>query len=143
MAYPVPRPSKSRPATSEARDPGQETRGLRSCAPVARGPALGPSSQPHPSFTDCAATTAFGASASSLPPATTLHWQPALAMRTKSLQSCWTLCDPMACSPPGSSVCAVSQARILKWTAMPSSRGSSQPRDRTQVSCIGRRVLYH
>ena len=35
------------------------------------------------------------------------------------------------------------QARILEWVAMPSSRGSSPPRDRTQVSRIGRRILYH
>ena len=40
------------------------------------------------------------------------------------------------CCPPGSSVHGIPQARILKWVAMPSSRGSSQPRDRTQVSCI-------
>ena len=64
----------------------------------------------------------------------------------KSLQSCQTLCDPMDCSPPGSSVPGILQARILEWVAMPSSRGSSQPRDWTHVSCIssiGRRVLYH
>ena len=47
-----------------------------------------------------------------------------------------TLCDPMNCSPPGSSVHGIFQARILEWVAMPSSRGSSQPRDRTHVSCI-------
>ena len=41
----------------------------------------------------------------------------------KSLQSCSTLCDPMDCSPPGSSVHAVLQARILEWVAMASSRG--------------------
>ena len=35
------------------------------------------------------------------------------------------------------------QARNLKWVAMPSSRGSSQPRDQTHVSCIGRQTLYH
>ena len=35
------------------------------------------------------------------------------------------------------------QARVLEWVAMPSSRGSSQPRDRTCVSCMGRRILYH
>ena len=35
------------------------------------------------------------------------------------------------------------QARILEWVAMPSSRGSSQPRDQIHVSCIGRQVLYH
>ena len=47
--------------------------------------------------------------------------------------------------PPGSSVHAILQARILEWVAMSSSRGSSQPRDRTRVShvsCIGRWILY-
>ena len=44
-------------------------------------------------------------------------------------QWCQTLGDPMDCSPPGSSVHGISQARILEWVAMPSSRGSSQPRD--------------
>ena len=42
-------------------------------------------------------------------------------------QSCLTLCDPMDCSLPGSSVCGILQARILEWVAMPSSRGSSVP----------------
>ena len=51
-------------------------------------------------------------------------------------QSCPILCDSMDCSPPGSSVHGTLQARILQWVAMPSSRGSSQPRDQTQVSCI-------
>ena len=51
-------------------------------------------------------------------------------------QSYPALCDPMDCSPPGSSVHGISQARILEWVAMPSSRGSSQPRGRTQVSPI-------
>jgi len=49
-------------------------------------------------------------------------------------QSCPTLCDPMDCSQPGSSVPGILQARILEWVAMLSSRGSSQHRDRTQVS---------
>ena len=44
-------------------------------------------------------------------------------------QSYPTLCDPIDCSPPGSSVHGIFQARILEWVAMPSSRGSSQPRD--------------
>ena len=68
------------------------------------------------------------------------------AVRAKSLQSCSTLCNPMDYSPPGSSVHGVLQARILDWVAMPSSRGSSWPRGWTQVSdvsCIGRQVLYH
>ena len=43
------------------------------------------------------------------------------------VQSCLTLRDPMDCSPPGSSVLGILQARILEWVAMPSSRGSSDP----------------
>ena len=64
-------------------------------------------------------------------------------VHAKSLQSCPTLCDPTDCSPPGSSVHGILQARILEWVAMPSSRGSSRPRDRTPVSCTGRQVLHH
>ena len=57
---------------------------------------------------------------------------------------CLTLCNPMDCGPPGSSVHEISQARILKWVAISYSRGSSRPRDRrTQVSSIGRRIPYH
>ena len=51
-------------------------------------------------------------------------------------QLCLSLRDPMDCIPPGSSVHGILQARILEWVARPSSRGSSQPRDGTQVSCI-------
>ena len=51
-------------------------------------------------------------------------------------QSCPTLCDPMHCSPPGSSVHGFFQAKILEQAAISSSRGSSQLRDRTHVSCI-------
>ena len=67
-------------------------------------------------------------------------------VRAKSLQSCPTFYDPMDCSPPGSSVHGILQARILEWVAMPSSRGSSLPRDQTCISYasyIGRQVLYH
>ena len=49
---------------------------------------------------------------------------------------CLTLCDPMDCSLPGSSVHGILQARILKWVAIPFSRGSSWPRERTWVSHI-------
>ena len=52
----------------------------------------------------------------------------------KSLRSCPTLRDPMDCGSPGSSVHGILRARILEWIAMPSSRGSSPPRDETQVS---------
>ena len=44
-------------------------------------------------------------------------------------QLCPTLCDPMDCSPPGSSIHGILQARILEWVAISFSRGSSQPRD--------------
>ena len=54
-------------------------------------------------------------------------------VHTKSLQSCLILCDPMNCSLPGSSAQEISQARILEWFAMPSSRESSGPRDQTHV----------
>ena len=51
-------------------------------------------------------------------------------------QSCPTLCDPMDCSLPGSSVHGILQARILEWVAISFSRGSSRPRDRTQFPSI-------
>ena len=56
-------------------------------------------------------------------------------------QWCPTLCNPMDCSPPGSSVHRVLQARILEWVAFPFSRGSSKPRGRTQVSCTAGRFI--
>ena len=46
-----------------------------------------------------------------------------MSMHAQSLQFCLPLCDPMACSPPGSSVHGIFQARILKWVAMPSLQG--------------------
>ena len=66
---------------------------------------------------------------------------PFAAAAAKSLQSCPTLCNPIDGSPPGSSVPGILQARILEWVAMPSSRGSSQPRDGTQVSCVAGRFF--
>ena len=73
-----------------------------------------------------------------------LNHQGSLAAAAKLLQSCPTLCDPRDSSPPGSPVPGILQARILEWVAMPSSRGSSQPRDRIQVSRIaGRFCLSH
>ena len=55
----------------------------------------------------------------------------------------WVLTDLLSYNLPGSSVHGISQARILEWVAISSSRGSSQPRDRTWVSCISRQILYH
>ena len=69
-----------------------------------------------------------------------------VCMYAKLLHLCLSLCDPMDCSPPGSSVQGSLQARILQWVAIPSSRGSSWPRDQAYISydfCTGRRVLYH
>ena len=51
-------------------------------------------------------------------------------------QSCPTLCDPIDCSLSGSSVHGIFQARVLEWITISFSRGSSQPRARTQVSRI-------
>ena len=56
-------------------------------------------------------------------------------------QSCPTLCDPMDYNLPGSSVQGILHVRILEWVAIPFSRGSSQPRDQTQVSCIAGRFF--
>ena len=59
---------------------------------------------------------------------------------------CVWLCNPMDCSPAGSSVHGISQARILERVAISYSRGSFWPKDRTHiswVSCLGRQILYH
>ena len=56
-------------------------------------------------------------------------------------QSCLTLCDPMDCTPPGSSVHGILQARMLEWVAMPSPRGSCQPRDQSRVSLAAGRFF--
>ena len=63
-----------------------------------------------------------------------LHWKKVLVP-----QSCLTLCDPVDCSPPGSPVHGILQARTLEWVAISSSRGSSPPRDWTGVSWIAGR----
>ena len=62
------------------------------------------------------------------------------------IQSCPTLCDPMGCNLLGSSVQGILQARLLEWVAISYTRGSSQLRDRTCISCVscfGRWILYH
>ena len=69
-----------------------------------------------------------------------LPWEPHES-ESEVAQSCPTLCDPMDCSLPGSSVHGILQARILEWVAISFSRGSSRPRDRTWVSCTGVRCF--
>ena len=59
-----------------------------------------------------------------------------VSLKVKVIQSCPTLCDPIDYIVHG-----ILQARILEWVAFPFSRGSSQPRDRTQVSCIAGRFF--
>ena len=61
------------------------------------------------------------------------HWSEMLVT-----QSCLTLCNPMDCTLPGPSLHGILQARMLECIAMPSSRGSSPPRDQTQLSHISR-----
>ena len=61
-------------------------------------------------------------------------------------QECPTVLDPMDCSLPDSPVHGIFQVRILGWIAISCSRGSSQPKDQTHISCIsciGRQILYH
>ena len=72
-----------------------------------------------------------------------LEWLNFPFLKVLVAQSCLVLFDPMDCSLPGFSVHGISQARILELVAMPSSRGSSRPRDWTCISCIGRWILYH
>ena len=75
-----------------------------------------------------------------------LHW---LVPFIVGAESCSTLCNPIDCRPPGSSVHGISQARILEWVAISFSRGSSWSRDWTHVACVscssfvGRLILYH
>ena len=61
--------------------------------------------------------------------------------RMCQITSVVSLCDPMGCSLPGSSVHGILQARRLEWDAVSFSRGSSRPRNRTQVSCIAGRFF--
>ena len=73
------------------------------------------------------------------------HWNDSIldAKKVKVLvaQLCLTLCDLMDCSPLGSSIHGILQARMLEWVATLFSRGSSRPRDQTQVSCIAGRFF--
>ena len=62
------------------------------------------------------------------------------AVKVLVTQSCQILCDPTDCSPPGSSIHGVLQARILEWVSIPFCRGSFQPRDWTRIACIAGRL---
>ena len=74
------------------------------------------------------------------------HWDDHQYACMSVAQSRPSVCVPMDCSLPGSSVHGIFRARILEWVAMYFSRGSPQPRDGTHVSCIscsGRQILCH
>ena len=58
---------------------------------------------------------------------TSTHCKPTVVVDALVVKSCPTLCNPMDCSPPGSSIHGISQVRILEWVAIPFCRGSSQP----------------
>ena len=78
-------------------------------------------------------------------PSTSSHYL-GYMKRVHHVLSCLTLCDSMGCSPPGSFVHEMFQARILDWVSISYSRRSSRPRDLIYVSCIscmGRQILYH
>ena len=64
-----------------------------------------------------------------------------ISVKVLVTQSCLTVYNPMDCSPPGSSVHGIFQARILEWIAISYSRGSPQLKDRTQLSCIAGRFF--
>ena len=68
------------------------------------------------------------------PSHTLLYWN-------EVARSCPTLCDPLDCSLPGSSIHGIFQVRVLEWVAISFSRGPSRPRDRTQVSHIADRCF--
>ena len=59
------------------------------------------------------------------------------------VNSVWLLCNPVDCTPPGSSVHGIFQARTLEWVAISFPRGSSWTRYQTHISCISRQILSH
>ena len=73
------------------------------------------------------------------PPYARLRWS--FCCRYLVAKSCPALCDLVDCSPPGSSIHGVLQARMLERVAISFSRGSPRPRDQTQVSCTSGRFL--
>ena len=81
-------------------------------------------------------TEAWTLKSNSMRPNTWLATHKLHEVKVLVVQLCLTLCDPMDCSLPGSSVHGILQARILEYVAIPFCKGSSQPRDQTQVSCI-------
>ena len=111
--------------------------GQRKCCRGSSMPTLHMSVPFKPENAMCTHTEASSSLSTSLLISTCVHAQ--------SLSHVW-FCNPMDCSPPDSSVCGISQARILEWVAISFFRGSSRPRDQNHVFCVsssGRQILYH
>ena len=91
------------------------------------------------SLTSCCWTSFFIPRNSAARPPQSYLWK--WKVKVFVTQSCLTLWDAVACSPPGSSVHGIFWARMLDWAAISYSRGSSQPRNQTCISCIAGRLL--
>ena len=110
-----------------------------------RGPASGPAGWSAGQMGSCAGRAGGLQSSSHLGRRKTPWWREGVdtSESEKSVRCslCLTLHDPMEYSPPGSSVHGILQARTLEWVTIPFSRGSSQPRDQTPVSCTAGRFF--
>ena len=99
--------------------------------------------KPHPITRPgvCSGRTPYGDGSSQSNSSFKTQFSPEIKVKVKVAQSCPTPWNPMACSPVGFSVHGILQVEIEEWIAVPSSRGSSQPRDQTQASCIAGRFF--
>ena len=124
----------------EGRDPEQGQRWVRS---ISEACAVWPWASERPSLSLGSLQTSGAVTGRRDKTQEALHESTQHAVLRLAARLCLTLCNPMDCSPPGSSVHGVLQVRILEWGAMACSRGSSQ----TQGSNPGlphcRRILYH
>ena len=122
---PTPIPNRVVFATEQRRDPGSYL-----------ALALDPPSADVPATKEIAASTAWSKTWHVLMSEPALQPKPHYIVVVIAAHSCLTLGDSVDCSPPGSSVHGILQARILEWVDIPFSRGSSQSRNQTGVSCI-------
>ena len=129
------------PTPGDIPDPGIEPKSLPSPALAGRFFTTAPRGKPP-----CCSIIYFKTLPLSLPsymapPNAFQRWQDIILCDGLLAKSCLTLCDPMDCSLPGSSVHGTFQARILEWFAISFSRGSSQSKDWTQVFCTASRFF--
>ena len=137
-----PQPPGCGPATNRSSEKMPIVDQTRACGPGATpgSPGLCPAPGSGPALTSALLSPQpCGSCCHTRSPA----WTPGLS-RGQSVKalvapSCPTLCDPVGCRPPGSSVHGILQARILEWVAIPLSRGSSPPGNRTCISYLAGR----